>query len=73
MFACGTAAVVVPVGRIAHGDDDAVIGDGQEGAVTARVRHTLMEIQHGTRPDTHGWLRSVRKDLASVHSSTDRQ
>ncbi|MEU7590383.1 branched-chain amino acid aminotransferase [Micromonospora sp. NPDC049230] len=73
MFACGTAAVVVAVGRIADGDGDALIGGGQEGAVTARVRHTLMEIQHGIRPDTHGWLRSVRKDLASVHSSTDRQ
>ncbi|MFE0526057.1 branched-chain amino acid aminotransferase [Micromonospora parva] len=73
MFACGTAAVVVAVGRISDGDDDVTIGDGQEGVVTARVRHTLMEIQHGGRPDTHGWLRSVRKDLASVHSSTDRQ
>jgi branched-chain amino acid aminotransferase len=41
--------------------------------VTAQLRRALIEIQHGIRPDTHGWLRSVRKDLASVHSSADRQ
>jgi branched-chain amino acid aminotransferase len=70
MFACGTAAVVVPVGRIASAGQDLTIGDGDEGPVTARLRRALIEIQHGIRPDRHGWLRNVRNDLASVRTRT---
>lgn len=73
MFACGTAAVVVAVGRIAAAGPDAAIGDGHEGPVTALLRRALIEIQHGIRPDIHGWLRSAGKDLAAAHSSADRQ
>ncbi|GGQ69897.1 branched-chain amino acid aminotransferase [Couchioplanes azureus] len=72
MFACGTAAVVVPVGRVATDGHDVTVGDGREGPVTARLRDALTGIQHGVRPDRHGWLRNVRNDLASVRTGTHR-
>ncbi|MFJ9691486.1 branched-chain amino acid aminotransferase [Kitasatospora sp. NPDC101183] len=56
MLACGTAAVVVPVGDLTVADRRHTVGDGGEGPVTARLRRRLIEHQHGLRPDTHGWL-----------------
>ena len=56
VFACGTAAVVTPVGRLASADGDVVAGDGTTGPVTAAVRSALLDIQYGRTPDTRGWL-----------------
>jgi branched-chain amino acid aminotransferase len=59
MFACGTAGVVVPVGRLGADGQDLIIGDGTEGPVTALLRRTLLNAQHGVDPDAHGWLTAV--------------
>ena len=32
VFACGTAAVITPIGRLASDDFDLVVGDGEAGA-----------------------------------------
>ncbi|WP_449384968.1 branched-chain amino acid aminotransferase [Cellulomonas soli] len=56
VFACGTAAVVTPIGRLASGDFDLTVGDGQAGAVTSRVRAELTDIQYGRATDRHGWM-----------------
>ncbi|PWD49363.1 branched chain amino acid aminotransferase [Serinibacter arcticus] len=56
IFACGTAAVVTPIGRLAGTDFDVTVGDGEAGQVTRDVHATLTGIQYGTREDTHGWL-----------------
>ena len=56
LFACGTAAVVTPVGRLAGEDFDLTVGDGGTGAVTAAVRARLTDIQYGRAADPHGWL-----------------
>ncbi|MER6997961.1 branched-chain amino acid aminotransferase [Streptomyces sp. NPDC000410] len=72
MFACGTAAVVVPVGRVAFDGRDRTIGDGGEGPVTARLRQALIEVQHGVRPDEHGWLMPVPGDGATARTTTER-
>jgi len=56
VFACGTAAVVTPVGRLAGEDFDLVVGDGGIGAVTAAVRQQLTDIQYGRAADPHGWM-----------------
>jgi branched-chain amino acid aminotransferase len=56
VFACGTAAVVTPVGRLAWDGGEAVIGDNAVGAVTARIRSALLDIQYGRAEDTHGWM-----------------
>ncbi|MEI6867475.1 MAG: branched-chain amino acid aminotransferase [Actinomycetes bacterium] len=59
IFACGTAAVVSAVGgaKSAHGYWKT--GDGNPGPITVQIRETLLGIQHGTIPDTHGWNRKV--------------
>ena len=55
-FACGTAAVVTPVGRVAGSDLDFTIGSGGPGQLTSRLREKLVGIQRGTVPDGHGWM-----------------
>ncbi|WP_182111578.1 MULTISPECIES: branched-chain amino acid aminotransferase [unclassified Actinotalea] len=56
VFACGTAAVVTPIGRLASDDFDLTVGDGGTGPVTASVRAQLTDIQHGRAEDRHGWM-----------------
>ncbi|GAC69502.1 branched-chain amino acid aminotransferase [Gordonia soli] len=56
VFACGTAAVITPVGRVKGEVDDYTIGDGTTGEVTQALRDTLTGIQRGTFADTHGWM-----------------
>jgi branched-chain amino acid aminotransferase len=58
-FACGTAAVVTPVGRVCDEGGDFVIGTGEAGPVTTRLRTALLDVQHGRRPDPGNWLRRV--------------
>ncbi|KQU61939.1 branched-chain amino acid aminotransferase [Sphingomonas sp. Leaf339] len=55
-FACGTAAVVTPIGQVADRDGDFTIGNGAGGPVTDRLHQALVAIQRGTAPDPHGWL-----------------
>ncbi|MDS1272003.1 branched-chain amino acid aminotransferase [Lipingzhangella sp. LS1_29] len=59
VFACGTAAVITPVGRVASTAGEFTIGDGQPGSVTMRLREELVGIQFGHRPDPLGWIRKV--------------
>ncbi len=56
MFACGTAAVLTPIGRLAGADWDAVVGDGAAGPVTTGLYEELTAIQYGRRPDPHDWM-----------------
>jgi branched-chain amino acid aminotransferase len=58
-FACGTAAVITPVGEVKAGTGDFVIGDGSPGPIAMRLREALLDIQHGRVADTHGWLHRV--------------
>ncbi len=55
-FACGTAAIITPMGRLAGEDFDLTIGDGQPGEVTMSVRQQLTDIQYGRAEDTYGWM-----------------
>jgi len=60
VFACGTAAVVTPVGRLAWEGGEVVIGDhevnGGVGPVTASIRQSLLDVQYGRVADSYGWL-----------------
>ncbi|WP_295010902.1 branched-chain amino acid aminotransferase [uncultured Microbacterium sp.] len=59
-FACGTAAVVVPIGAL-KSEDFEIVHDGPEAtALAMSLREELTDIQYGRREDTHGWL--VRLD-----------
>jgi branched-chain amino acid aminotransferase len=55
-FACGTAAVVTPVGKVAGRDGEFTIGSGGAGQVTTRLRERLVAIQRGIAEDKHGWV-----------------
>ncbi|MCW2544316.1 MAG: branched-chain amino acid aminotransferase [Frankiales bacterium] len=59
VFACGTAAVITPIGALRWPDGEAVAGDGQPGEVTMKLRKALMDIQYGRAEDTHGWMKPV--------------
>jgi len=59
VFACGTAAVITPVGTVKSASGGWVIGDGTPGPVTLRLREELMGIQYGERPDPHGWIHKI--------------
>ncbi|MEV6832757.1 branched-chain amino acid aminotransferase [Amycolatopsis sp. NPDC051102] len=55
-FACGTAAVITPVGHVKHANGEFSVADGQPGALTMKLREELTGIQEGTRPDTDHWM-----------------
>jgi len=60
VFACGTAAVVTPIGEL-KGKDFAVGDiDAPAGEVTMAIRKELTDIQHGRAPDRHGWMVKLR-------------
>jgi branched-chain amino acid aminotransferase len=58
-FACGTAAVVTSVGKVADTNGEFVIGSGGPGQLTQKLRQRLVAIQRGTAPDTHGWVHRI--------------
>jgi branched-chain amino acid aminotransferase len=59
VFACGTAAVITPVGKVKSAGGDWVIGDGDGGPVTMKLREALLGIQYGTAPDPYGWIHKI--------------
>lgn len=60
VFACGTAAVVTPVGRVVDETGTWQVGDGEMGPVTRGLRKTLVDLQHGRIPAPDGWLHRIR-------------
>lgn len=59
VFACGTAAVITPVGVAKANGFEMTINNNENGAVTLALREALLGLQHGTAPDTHGWMHKV--------------
>ncbi|WP_062205782.1 branched-chain amino acid aminotransferase [Streptomyces sp. NBRC 109706] len=59
VFACGTAAVITPVGSVKSAAAAWLVGDGQPGPVTLRLREELLGIQTGQRPDPYGWMHAI--------------
>ena len=56
-FACGTAAVITPVGRLVWTDGEVHTGpEGEGGPVATKIRESLLDIQTGRAEDTRGWL-----------------
>jgi branched-chain amino acid aminotransferase len=55
----GTAAVLAGVGTLIRGGRDHVVGNGEVGPETRRLRAALVAIQQGEVPDTHGWFKRV--------------
>ena len=55
IFACGTAAVVSPIGAAKSAQGTWTTGNGEPGPITSEIRNHLLGIQHGTIEDKHGW------------------
>lgn len=55
VFACGTAAVITPVGTVRHDGGEFSIAGGVPGELTTSLRAELTGIQTGQRPDPRGW------------------
>ena len=58
-FACGTAAVITPIGRVRSAADEFVVADGGTGEITAELRKQLVDIQRGRADDPFGWVHRV--------------
>jgi branched-chain amino acid aminotransferase len=59
VFACGTAAVVTPVGSVKSAAGEWTVGDGQPGPVTMRLREALLDVQTGRVEDPFGWVHRI--------------
>ncbi len=58
-FACGTAAVITPIGSVRSKHGEWKIHGGEPGPVATQLRTALLDIQHGRAEDRHGWLHRV--------------
>ncbi len=58
-FACGTAAVVTPIGKVAGANGSFNVGAGGPGQLTGKLRQQLVDIQRGSAPDPHNWVRRL--------------
>ena len=58
-FACGTAAVITPVGRVKSRKGEWLVNNGETGPVAAKLREALLNLQHGLAPDSHGWMKKI--------------
>lgn len=54
-LACGTAAVITPVGRVLSAQGEFEVAGGEAGPITMQLRERLRGIQNGTVEDIHGW------------------
>lgn len=59
VFACGTAAVITPVGQVKFEGGSFDINGGEFGPVGMRLREHLLAIQHGKAPDPHRFMHRV--------------
>jgi len=58
-FACGTAAVISPIGKVCSASGDFQISGGVAGPVAMGMRKKLVDIQYGRTNDPHNWIKKV--------------
>jgi branched-chain amino acid aminotransferase len=56
VFACGTAAVVTPIGEVKSNQGNFLVGNGGGGPVTEALKQTLVGIQRGRVAGPDGWF-----------------
>lgn len=61
VFACGTAAVVTPVGTVKYAEGEFQVNGGDTGPITMQLREHLTGIQRGSVEDQHGWMVTLLK------------
>ena len=58
-FACGTAAVVTPIGTVRAPEGEFKIGNGGSGVRTDELKTALVDIQRCRASDPHKWIHRV--------------
>lgn len=58
-FACGTAAVISPIGSLMSRRGTWTLNDNKVGEVSTRLRAALLDIQYGLVPDTRNWMHNI--------------
>lgn len=58
-FACGTAAVIGPIGSLTYKDEEFVINNFKPGDLTVKLYNTMTDIQWGRTEDIFGWTKPV--------------
>jgi branched-chain amino acid aminotransferase len=57
VFACGTAAVITPIGKLVW--EGGEVGSEKVGEMTLMLRNALLDIQYGRAADSHGWMHKL--------------
>jgi branched-chain amino acid aminotransferase len=59
VFACGTAAVITPVGSVKSAAGEWTVGDGRPGPISMQLREQLTGVQTGKLDDKHAWMHKL--------------
>jgi len=59
VWATGTAAVISPVGELTYKSERIVVNGCRIGELSQKLYDTIVGIQYGTAPDTHGWTLAI--------------
>jgi branched-chain amino acid aminotransferase len=59
VFACGTAAVITPIGTVRAPGLEFTVNGGEPGPATLELRQTLVDLQRGRGEDPFGWVHRV--------------
>lgn len=59
VFACGTAAVLTPVGTLRWNGGEVTSADDGSGEVTGKIRAALLDIQYGRADDSNQWMHRI--------------
>jgi branched-chain amino acid aminotransferase len=59
IFASGTAAVISPVGKLAHRGKRYLINEGKVGPLSRKLYDHIMGIHYGKIKDPYGWMEKV--------------
>ncbi|GGT44095.1 branched-chain-amino-acid aminotransferase [Streptomyces atratus] len=56
VFACGTAALITPVGTVKHAAGEFLVNGNESGPVAQRIRERLTALHEGAVEDRYGWM-----------------
>ena len=59
VFACGTAAVITPIGAVRYPDGEFPSATASRARSPTALRERLVDIQRGRADDPHGWVARV--------------
>lgn len=58
-FACGTAAVITPIGEVKGRSGGFVINGKAPGPIALQLRQHLLDVQYGRQPDSFDWMHAI--------------